>query len=53
LPAPGAAFVPVPPVLVQGLGTSIPELGVSTAAADTVAINRLAVQIVSMMERPW
>ncbi len=51
--APGAIVLPLPPVLVQGLGTAIPELGRSTSAADTEAINRLAVQIVSMMERPW
>ena len=53
MPGPGGVFVPLPPVLVQGLGTSIPELGRSTAAADVEAINRIAVQIVSMMERPW
>jgi hypothetical protein len=52
-PTPGVVFVPVPPVLVQGLGTAIPELGRSTGAADSEAINRIAVQIVSMMERPW
>jgi Lipopolysaccharide-assembly len=50
---PGVVVLPLPPVLVQGLGTSIPELGRSTVAAQQEAINRLAVQIVSMMERPW
>jgi hypothetical protein len=52
-PPPGGVFVPLPPVLVQGLGTAIAELGRSTAAADTEAINRVAIQIRSMMERPW
>jgi hypothetical protein len=52
-PVPGGVFVPLPPVLVQGLGTAIPELGRSTTAGDAEAINRIAVQIVSMMERPW
>jgi hypothetical protein len=51
--APGAVVLPLPPVLVQGLGTNIPELGRSTVAADLEALNRIAVQIVSMMERPW
>ena len=49
-PAPGA---PVPPVLVQSLGTFIPELGGSLTTAEKENVDRLAVQIVSMMEKPW
>jgi ribosomal protein L35AE/L33A len=43
----------VAPVLVQGMGTFIPELGGSMASAEKQMVDRLAVQIVSMMERPW
>jgi len=49
-PAPGA---PAPPVLVQSLGTFIPELGGSLTTAEKENVDRLAVQIVSMMEKPW
>jgi hypothetical protein len=48
--APGA---PSPPVLVQDKSNYIPEVGGTNAAALTDVCNRLAVQIVSMMEKPW
>lgn len=41
------------PLLVTGLGDYIPELGQSTTTAYQQSINRLAVQIVSLMEKPW
>jgi hypothetical protein len=53
-PPPGpAAPADAPPVLVTGVGTFIPELGESTTTGFQEAINRLAVQIVSQMEKPW
>jgi hypothetical protein len=45
--------VPVKPLLVQSLGTYIPELGSSTTTSLQQNVNRLAVQIVSKMEAPW
>jgi hypothetical protein len=41
------------PLILAPVGTFIPELGGSVTSAEWQAINRLAVQIVSMMERPW
>jgi hypothetical protein len=41
------------PVLVQPSATFIPELGGSVASAESQLVDRLAIQIVSMMERPW
>lgn len=52
-PVPGGPPGPPPPVLVQSIGGYIPELGPSTLTAQSQNINRLAVQIVSMMEKPW
>ncbi len=49
-PPPGA---PPPTVLVQSLGHFIPELGQSLTTAHKENVDRLAVQIVSMMEAPW
>jgi hypothetical protein len=42
-----------PPVLVQSVATFIPEVGESLATAYQRNVNRLAVQVVSMMEKPW
>jgi hypothetical protein len=42
-----------PPVLVQSIGHFIPELGGSLASAQAENVNKLAIQIVSMMEKPW
>jgi hypothetical protein len=52
-PLPAGAIPPPPPVLVQSIGGFIPELGESLATAYQRNVNRLAVQIVSMMEKPW
>jgi hypothetical protein len=41
------------PVLVMAMGDFAPELGGSSATAYQEAVNRLAVQIISMMEKPW
>ena len=50
---PGVAPPPTPVTLVQSLGNMIPELGQSLASAQKQNVDRLAVQIVSMMEKPW
>jgi hypothetical protein len=42
-----------PPVLIQSVDHYIPELGQSTASALTGTVDRVAIQIVSMMENPW
>jgi hypothetical protein len=42
-----------PPVLVQSIASFIPELGQSITTAQQTNVNRLAIQIVSMMECPW
>jgi hypothetical protein len=53
-PVPGEPGAPPPPpVLVQSLATFIPEVGESITAARKQNVDRLAVQIVSMMEAPW
>jgi hypothetical protein len=44
---------PPPPVLIQSIGGFIPELGGSLTTAEKQNVDRLAVQIVSMMESPW
>ena len=53
---PGAPILPgapPPPVLVQSVAGFIPEVGESLATAYQRNVNRLALQIVSMMEKPW
>jgi hypothetical protein len=52
-PAPGAPPPPVPGVLVQSIGHFAEELGQSTTTAQKENVDRLAVHIVEMMERPW
>jgi hypothetical protein len=53
-PPPGAvAPTATPPVLVQSIGGFIPELGQSLSSAQYENVNRLARQIVFMMEKPW
>jgi hypothetical protein len=42
-----------PPVTVQSLATFTPELGQSRTTAEKTMIDRMAVQIISMMEKPW
>jgi hypothetical protein len=44
---------PPPPVLVQSIAGFIPELGESLTTAYKRNVDRLAVNIVSMMEKPW
>lgn len=41
------------PVLLVSSGRALPELGESSTSALTMAINRLAVKIISAMEEPW
>ena len=50
---PGAPVPPVPPVLVLSTGNFIPELGQTLASAEKLNVDRLAIQIVSEMEKPW
>ncbi len=52
-PVPGAPLPPAPPVVIQSTGDFVPELGGSLTTAQQQNINRLAIQIVSMMEIPW
>jgi hypothetical protein len=51
--APPGLGAPPPLTLVQSIGGFIPELGESITTAQQKSVNRLAVQIVSMMEKPW
>jgi len=52
--APPDAQPKVQPVVLMPVGTFIPELGGSITSAERQAVDRLAIQIVSMMERfPW
>jgi hypothetical protein len=44
---------PVPRVAIQSRGRYLPELGESTTTALQRASKQLAVQIVSLMEKPW
>jgi len=44
---------PVAPVVVNGVGRAIMEVGESNATANQMAVRRIAVQIVNMMEQPW
>jgi hypothetical protein len=44
---------PAKPLLVQSLGTYIPELGGTTTTSLQQNVDRLAAQIVSKMEIPW
>jgi hypothetical protein len=50
---PGVPLPPPPPAVVQSLASFIPELGESLTTAEQKNVNRLAVQIVSLMEKPW
>jgi hypothetical protein len=53
---PGTPVVPPPPpgpVLIQSVASFIPELGESLTTAEKKNVDRLAIQIVSMMESPW
>ncbi|HEV3083340.1 MAG TPA: LPS assembly lipoprotein LptE [Gemmataceae bacterium] len=50
---PGVPPLKPPPVLVQSVGHFIPEVGGSITTAQKENVDRLAVQVVSMMEVPW
>jgi hypothetical protein len=50
---PGPGTPPPTPTLVQSTGDFIPELGQSITTAQQQNVDRLATQIVSMMEIPW
>jgi hypothetical protein len=39
--------------VVQSVASFIPELGESITTAEKKNVDRLAIQIVSMMESPW
>jgi len=52
-PPPGAPPPVAKPVIIQTMATFIPEVGQSLTTAEQEEINRLARQIVSMMEKPW
>jgi hypothetical protein len=45
--------IPLPPALSQATGNLVPETGQSLAVAQQEAIDRLAEQIVGLMEKPW
>ncbi len=45
--------VPLPPALVTSTATFIPELGESLTTARQKNVDRVAVQITHMMEKPW
>jgi Lipopolysaccharide-assembly len=49
----GTPSAPPPPVMLTATVDFLPELGESIATAEQKACKRLAVQIVSMMEKPW
>jgi len=49
-PPPGAV---APPTQVQALAFFVPEIGGSLTTAEKEMVDKLAVQIVSMMEKPW
>jgi hypothetical protein len=50
---PGAQFIPPPPVVITATADFAPELGESITTAQQKMVNRMAIQIVSMMEKPW
>jgi hypothetical protein len=52
-PPPGAPAPPPPPVTVSSLSGFIPELGESPTTAYKGNVDRLARQIVYLMENPW
>jgi hypothetical protein len=50
---PGAGEQPKGPVVISSVASFVPEVGSSITTARQDNINKLAVQIVSMMEQPW
>jgi hypothetical protein len=53
IPAPGRPPAPPPFITVTSTANFITELGGSMTSSMNDNVNRLAVQIVSMMEKPW
>jgi hypothetical protein len=54
LPLPPGAPLPPPPVIrLRTVSSYIPEVGESTTTGFQFAINKMATQVVSMMEKPW
>ena len=49
----GAQFLPPPPVVITSTSDFAPELGESITTGEQRNVNRIAIQIVSMMEKPW
>jgi hypothetical protein len=52
-PLPGSLIPPLAFQLVRSVGRYIPELGQSISTAQKENVDRMAIQIVSMMEIPW
>jgi len=52
-PAPPLVGAPAPPVLIQSVASFAPEIGESTATALQRNVDKIAIQLVSMMEKPW
>ena len=50
---PIAGCTPVQPVIVASTATFAPEIGQSNTSAQQLNVNRLATQIVALMEKPW
>jgi hypothetical protein len=53
VPAPAPPPPPPPFVVIQSNSNFIPEIGGSPTSAFHTGVNSMAVQIVSMMEKPW
>jgi hypothetical protein len=52
-PAPPQPVIAPAPVQITAIGRSITELGESNTTAQKAAVDRIARQIVNMMEQPW
>ena len=52
-PIPGQMPPAPPPILLSTTGDFTPELGQSIASAQQTCVDRMAVQIINMMEKPW
>ncbi|HEV8062204.1 MAG TPA: LPS assembly lipoprotein LptE [Gemmataceae bacterium] len=49
----GAQFLPPPPVIITSTADFAPEVGESISTAQKSNVDKIAIQIVSMMEKPW
>jgi len=52
-PRPATPPLPAPPIVITTSVTFQPELGQSSDSARIAAINKMAIQIVNMMQTPW